>query len=103
MVAKKRFDTVLSGLIPGLLLPLVTMVIIWAVRFEGGIRDFLSNFHQIHMLSKVLSLATIPNLLLFFLFIWTNRIFPARGVIFATLVVGIIIVILKILDGSLLG
>jgi hypothetical protein len=47
------------------------------------------------MLSKVVSLAAIPNLLLFFLFIWTKRNFSARGVIFATLLLAFVMLILK--------
>ncbi len=95
MASKKRFDTVPIGLILGLVLPLVTMLIIWAIRYEGGLKDFVSDFQQIHMLSKVISLSAIPNLLLFFLFIWTNRIFSARGVIFATLVVAMVMLVIK--------
>jgi hypothetical protein len=94
-MSKKRFDTVLTGLIPGLLLPLATLLIIWTVRYEGGLKDFLTSFQQLQMLSKVLSLSTIPNLLLFFLFIWTDRTFSARGVIFATLVVAMVMLVLK--------
>jgi hypothetical protein len=47
------------------------------------------------LLSKLLSLSAIPNLLLFFVFIWTNRPFSARGVIFATLVVALVMLVLK--------
>ncbi len=94
-MSKKRFDTVLTGLIPGLVLPLATLLIIWTVRYEGGLKDFLTSFQRIQMLSKVLSLSTIPNLLLFFLFIWTDRTFSARGVIFATLVVAMVMLVLK--------
>ena len=47
------------------------------------------------MLSKVLSLAAVPNLLLFFVFIWTHKNFSARGVIFATLLVAFVMLILK--------
>ena len=84
-----------TGLIGGLALPMVTLVIIWLVRYEGGFGEFLSSFQRMGALSKVISLSVIPNLLLFFLFIWTNRTFSARGVIFATLVVAMIMLILK--------
>jgi hypothetical protein len=89
------------GLIPGIILPLTTLIIIWVIQYDGGFLQFLKEFQQFGLLSKVVSLAAIPNLLLFFLFIWTDRTFSSRGVIFATLVVGAIIVILKLADGSL--
>ncbi len=89
------------GLIPGIILPLTTLIIIWVIKYDGGFLQFLKKFQQFGLLSKVVSLAAIPNLLLFFLFIWTDRTFSSRGVIFATLVAGAIIVILKMADGSL--
>lgn len=95
MAARRRFDTVWPGLILGVILPLFTLLVIWKIRYEGGFADFLSTFQHMGMLSKVLSLSVIPNLLLFFLFIWTNRTFSARGVIFATLVVALVMLALK--------
>ncbi len=95
MAVSKRFDSVALGLIAGLVLPVLTLVVIWLIRYEGGLGEFFSSFRQMSMLSKVISLAAIPNLLLFFLFIWTNRIFSARGVIFATLVVAMVMLVIK--------
>ena len=93
--ASKRFNTVLAGFIPGLALPAVTLLLIWLVRYEGGLADFISSFQRLQVLSKLVSLCAIPNLLLFFLFIWTNRTYSARGVIFATLVVALVMLVLK--------
>jgi hypothetical protein len=95
MKTEKRFDTLLTGLIPGILLPLVTLVIIWILQSEEGLLDFLQKFQQRQVLSKLVSLAALPNLLLFFLFIWTHRTFSARGVIFATLVLAFVMLVLK--------
>jgi hypothetical protein len=95
MAAGKKFDSLLTGLIPGVILPFVTLVIFWTVRYDGGLDDFFSSFQRMGLLSKLLSLSAIPNLLLFFLFIWTNRPFSARGVIFATLVVALVMLVLK--------
>ncbi len=85
----------LYGLIPGLVLPPATLVIFWMVKSELGLWNFLVRFQYLGMLTKVLSLATIPNLLLFFLFIWTQRNFSARGVIFATLLMAFVMLVLK--------
>ena len=83
------------GLIPGIILPLTTLIIIWAVKYDGGFFEFLTKFQHRGLLSKVVSLAAIPNLLLFFLFIWTDRTFSSRGVIFATLVLAFLMLVLK--------
>lgn len=95
MAVNRRFDSVVLGLVSGIVLPTVTIVVIWLIRFEGGLGEILSSFHRMSMLSKILSLSAIPNLLLFFLFIWTNRTFSARGVIFATLIVAMVMLVIK--------
>jgi hypothetical protein len=85
----------LYGLILGLVLPSATLVILWMVKSELGLWNFLVRFQYLGMLTKMLSLSTIPNLLLFFLFIWTQRNFSARGVIFATLLIAFVMLVLK--------
>ena len=94
-MSNKKFDTLLTGLLPALVLPVLTMLVFWLVKSDRGLLEFLTRFQQMKMLSKVVSLAAIPNLLLFFVFIWTNRNFSARGVIFATFLLAFIMVILK--------
>ena len=91
----KKFNTLLYGLIPGVVLPVLTLLIVWMVKSDSGLLDFLVKFQSLGMLSKVVSLTAIPNLLLFFLFIWTDRNFSARGVIFATLLLAFVMLILK--------
>lgn len=95
-MSNKKFDTLLTGLIPGLVLPVLTILGFWMVNSESSFVDFLVQFQQMAMLSKVVSLTAIPNLLLFFIFIWTNRNFSARGVIFATLILAFFMLILKL-------
>lgn len=92
---KRHFDSLATGLVPGLILPLVTMIVIWAVKYEDGLITFLRRFQQMGILSKILSLSVIPNLLLFFVFLWLNRSFSARGVIFATLIMAFVMLMLK--------
>lgn len=94
-MSKKRFDTLWHGLIPGLVLPVLTLVVSWRLKSDLGFMEFLEYFQQMKVLSKIVSLSAIPNLLLFFIFIWTNRNFSARGVIFSTLLLAFSMVILK--------
>lgn len=94
-MSHRKFDTLLTGLLPGIVLPVLALMVFWMVKSDRGFVDFLEQFQQMRMLSKVVSLAAIPNLLLFFLFIWTNRNFAARGVIFATLLLAFVMLILK--------
>ncbi len=94
-MSDKRFDTLLTGLIPALILPALTLLGFWIIKSDRGFVDFLTYFQQMKMLSKVVSLTAIPNLLLFFVFIWTKRNFSARGVIFATFLLAFVMLILK--------
>ena len=91
----KKFNALVWGIIPGILLPLVTLVVIWLITYQGGFFSFLKVFQQQGMLARIVSLATLPNLGIFFLFIWSDRYFSARGVIFATLVIALVMVVLK--------
>jgi hypothetical protein len=95
-MSEKKFNTLLTGLIPALILPALTLLGFWIIKSDRGFVEFLQQFQQMDLLSKVVSLAAIPNLLLFFLFIWTKRNFSARGVIFATLLLAFVMLILKI-------
>lgn len=95
MKTRKRFDSMLFGLVPGILLPLLALIVIWAIQSDAGLVEFLRKFQHQNVLSKIVSLAALPNLLLFFLFIWTDRTFSARGVIFATLVLAFVMLVLK--------
>ena len=94
-MTRKRFDSMWHGLIPGLILPPLALVIFWWVKSDLGLWNFLVRFQFMGMLPKVLSVVTVPNLLLFFVCIWTQRNFAARGVIFATLVMAFVMLILK--------
>ncbi|MDF1575965.1 MAG: hypothetical protein P1P86_12330 [Bacteroidales bacterium] len=94
-MSKKRYDTLLSGLLPALAVPALSMLIIWIIKSEKGLADFLVSFQQLGMLSKLISLSALPNLLLFFICIWTKRNFAARGVIFSTLLLAFLMLLLK--------
>ena len=95
MKNKQSLNSITLGAVAGTILPVLSLLVIWLVRYDGGLFEFLSRFQEMGMLSKVVSLATLPNLLLFFVCIWTNRNFSARGVIFATLIVAFVMLVLK--------
>jgi len=95
MKKEKRFDSVAVGLILGIVIPIITLIIIWAVRYQGDLLGFLVEFQRIGALSKLVSLSVIPNLLLFFIFNWLNWTHSSKGVIFATFVVAFVMIILK--------
>ena len=93
----RKFDTLVTGLVLGLLVPVLAIVILWIFNAEGSLFNYLKGFYRVNSLAGLVSLSAIPNLLLFFIFIWTNKYKSARGVIFATLIVAVIMLLLKFL------
>ncbi|MBN2699309.1 MAG: hypothetical protein JXR52_10835 [Bacteroidales bacterium] len=95
MKRASRFDTLLTGLLPGILVPVVTFFVILATRYDRDFGRLIVEFQQMGILSKIVSLSVIPNLLLFFVFTWLNMNNSAKGVIFATFIVAFVMLILK--------
>ena len=91
-----RYNSMVLGLVLGLLLPVLTLLVILLVRFDGELAETLRQLRMLKMIDNLLSLSAIPNLLLFFVFIWRNRNFSARGVIFATLILAFVMLIFKV-------
>ena len=95
MKIPKRFDSLIVGLILGIIAPITTLLLIWAFRYHGNLWNFLVEFQEIGALSKLVSLSVIPNLLIFFVFNWLERPLSSKGVIFATFIVAFVMLILK--------
>ncbi len=97
MKKTNKYDNLQTGLILGILLPFVAILIAWIVNSEVSLIDYLKGFRRMNSLSGLISLSAIPNLLLFFVFIWTDKIKSGRGVIFATFIVAFIMLMFKFL------
>lgn len=97
MRSKNKFDNLLTGLILGIALPVMVIVAIWLFNSEGSFFNYLKGFYRVNSLAGLISLSAIPNLLLFFTFIWTKKDRSARGVIFATFIVAFIMLLFKVL------
>jgi len=95
---KSKVNNIWLGIILGILLPAITVFIAYKFRFDQYDMDgFFKMLMQKKVLSSLLSLCVIPNLLVFFIFIWLNYLYSARGVLLSTFVVGFIIVGAKFL------
>ncbi len=91
-----RYNDVRLGLAIGLIVPVITILIFYQVRFNQlDVGEFLSIMISKEILSSILSLCVIPNLLVFFIFIWTNMLYLARGVLMATFVFAVVVVVVK--------
>jgi len=92
-----KLNNLLVGLISGLLVPFITLVIFYLVRSrEDSFLEYLKLTSEFRVLTNLISLAAIPDALLFFIFIWTNRLRSARGVIFSLLLISLFVIIIKL-------
>jgi hypothetical protein len=95
---KSKVNNIYLGIILGLIVPAVTVVLVYKIRFnQFNLEEFINLFVQRKVLSSLLSLCVIPNLLVFMIFIWLNYLYTARGVLLSTFIVGFIIVGVKFL------
>ena len=93
-----RLNKMYVGLVLGLLVPLIVLYIFNLIAFDDlSPGEFLRNLINNRKLSAVISLGVIPNLLVFFIFIWLNYLYSARGVLAVTLVFALLVVITKFL------
>ena len=98
MIFKK--DNLRLGLALGLIGPLLGLVIIYFVRFPSySFMDFLTYFmNDNRMITSVGSLSLLVNVILFTIYINTHRDDTAKGIFLVTLIYGIGILVLKILN-----
>lgn len=93
----RKMDGLYWGLVPGMLLPVITFILMWALGSELLLHAFIKRSIELKVLAKEISLANISNLAVFFIYIWTSRYRSARGVIMATFFWVVIMLVAKAL------
>ena len=93
-------DNIQLGLILGLIGPVLGLVVIYFFKFSSvSFSVFLDEFFNNNkLITSIGSLSLLANVILFTIFINTRRDKTARGIFLVTLVFGIAILILKILN-----
>jgi hypothetical protein len=93
-------DNLQLGLILGLIGPILGLVVIYFLKFSSvTFSDFLDEFFNNNkLITSIGSLSLLANVILFTIFVNTRRDKTARGIFLVTLVFGIAILILKILN-----
>ncbi|MDY6800128.1 MAG: hypothetical protein SVU94_02770 [Bacteroidota bacterium] len=96
MKSKYTFNNFTLGLILGILAPIVTMLIVYFSRFTQYVfTELIDYLIDTQIFTKIVSLCVIPNLILFFVFIWLNYLYSARGVLMATIIFAIFVFVTK--------
>jgi hypothetical protein len=91
-----RKDHFLTGFISGLLAPFIGFYIYYLISYRYmGFRSYISMITEFGLETIVISLSLIANLAVFFYFIKVKADSSARGIIGATFLYGLLIIILK--------
>ena len=95
-----RKDRVGTGLILGLIGPVLGLLVIYLLRFRlFEFSEFLDEFlHNNRMLTGIGSLSLLANVILFTIFVNTHRDQTAKGIFVVTLIYGIGILVLKVFN-----
>jgi hypothetical protein len=98
MILKK--DNLKLGLVLGLIGPLLGLVVIYFIKFSGiPFGSFIDEFFNNNkLITSIGSLSLLANVVLFTLYVNTHRDITARGIFILTLVYGIAILILKVVN-----
>jgi hypothetical protein len=93
---KLNLNTQPIGLFFGLLAPIIVFLLFYLFKYSHiTFSRFIDVLMAGDVFVQILSMCVIVNLLIFFLFIWTHRYYAARGVIMATFIYTIGVVIIK--------
>jgi hypothetical protein len=91
-VKRDYSNTMLSGIIAGLLAPPLSFLAYkFLFRPDETIHEVLNGFIRLDVLTHVISLSVVPNLLVFFLFLWAGKERSAHGVIGATIIYALMV------------
>lgn len=95
----QEFNSQKAGFTGGIILPLVALLAFYLYRYNSiPIAEFFRYVYFRNILSPLLSLTVLPNLLLFFLFIRNDFLHAARGVLMATIALGVIVLIIRVVS-----
>jgi hypothetical protein len=82
----------------GLLVPLLALAVLYLVSNPGTtLSEFFGIIVTRKKISSLISLSAVPDLLVFFIFIWLNYLYSARGVLAAVFILALIVVLTKFL------
>lgn len=94
---QQKIDNLWLGIILGTILPILTFYAIYRYGFSGMTTFNLAELIAIPEYStRVLSFGVIPNIAIFFLFIWTDKLKSARGVLTVTIIYAFAVFAIKI-------
>lgn len=90
----KKLDNRITGFLLGIIIPIFTLFLFYLYRNPENLDFFYEQMLSVNILSRLVSLCVVPNLGVFFIFIWTHRYKAAHGVIGATFIYAFVVLLL---------
>jgi hypothetical protein len=91
-----KYNSLGLGLFLGLAVPLLAFFVFYLVRYSNlSLGEFLSVYKNLGILTHIVSLSVIPDLLVFYGFIRKNLLKSARGVLLATFIFTLTVIIIR--------
>ena len=93
---KRSYNATWVGLVTGLVVPIIIFTGYYLILHRRML--IISFFHYLNLgniFTPILSLCIIPDLLLFYIFIWTKRDKSAWGVVAAVIIYALLLAIMK--------
>lgn len=94
---KSTINSFWFGLAAGLIVPMITIIIAYYHKYSVymTVHEFYIKFIHWKLFSAFISLCALPDMLVFFIFIWGNRLIGARGALTAIFIITVVVVIFK--------
>lgn len=94
---KLNLDTTVIGILSGIFVPVITFLIVYFVLSGNQtLNDYLQRLFDRNVQGHFISISVIPNLLVFFIFIWLYKIKAARGVLLSTFLWAFLILAIRL-------
>ncbi|MEA3447949.1 MAG: hypothetical protein U9Q98_05805 [Bacteroidota bacterium] len=94
---KRKFNKIWLGLLIGLILPILVVYIFYLIKAKPGIdfMQYITKLKNMGTFLPIFSLATVSNLLPFYIFNYLHYLYSSRGVLISVFLYIIFVVIVK--------
>ena len=94
---KPNLDTTVTGTVFGIIVPIIAFFIIYFILSGSQtLNEYLQRLIDRNIQGHFISISVIPNLLIFFIFIWLNKMKAARGVLLSTFLWAFLILAIRL-------
>ena len=92
MKTTDKFDNITTGIVAGLLLPLITALLMFLfAKNDPSLTEWLRKIADAKIVSKIITLSVIPNVFIFLLFNHFDMLRASRGVLGITFVWAVLV------------